>query len=190
MPHLKAVTYPEPPSFEDSAWLVPAEVDDDTMQQLALEMYPSSKSNVSFQRLISAWSELFQSLDHLSDFRRLNVELDELGEGMIRAYLDKKVSKLLSLLNSATNALEDVAKMINSCDDIDAHPNLKACAELLGEAHGRLAPPGDSNLQVQLTISRIVEWRDAVRQGLEWVGVAKYFWLADVFGFDEWTNSQ
>ncbi len=191
MPHLKAVKYQEPPSFEDSAWrLLQAKVDDETLRQLAVELCPSPESDGIFKRLISAWSELFQALDHLSDFRRLNVELDKLGEGMILAYLDRKGSQVSALLNSATEAMEDVAKMINSCDDINTHPNLKACAELLIRARGRLACPGDSNPKDNLTISQIVEWRDAVRQGLECVGVSRYFWLADVFGFDEWHYSQ
>ncbi len=191
MPHLKAVTYPTPPSFDESAWrFSPDKVGDDILQRLGLQAWALPESEGSFQRLIGSTAELFQTLDHLSDFGRIDVEVDQVGQKIFQSYLDRTNSRLNQLLSDATIALMDVVDIVHNCVDIDSHPNLMACAELLVEAGELLEPRSEDDAEVQLTLPQIVVWRDELRKATEWLGVARYFFLADALSFPEWTPTK
>ena len=191
MPHLKAVTYPEPPPFDDSAWrMAGTAIDRDTLRQLGVELWPLPMTYTSIQQLSTSIAELFLTLDHLSDLDRIQVELDDVGQSMLQVHLNRKMVDLARVLNSTRETVDGVAKIINSYQDIDSRPNLKACGEILNETIKQLTLPNADSADGKMTISDIVEWRDGVRSGLGWAGTAKYFWLADALGFGEWTPSQ
>ncbi|HEY0983492.1 hypothetical protein, partial [Schlesneria sp.] len=178
MPHLKAVTYPVPPPFDESAWrMAGSEIDHDTLRQLGIELWPLPMADMSIHQLNASFAELFLALDHLSDLDRMNVELDDVGQNMLHVHLNRKMVDLARVLHSTRESVEGVAKIINSSHDIDSRPNLKACGELLVETINHLALPNTERTDGKMTISEIVEWRDEVRNGLGWVGTAKYFWL-------------
>ena len=191
MPHLKAVSYPTPPPFEDSAWrMAGSEIDQDTLRQLGIELWPLPITDTSIHRLSTSISELFLTLDHLSDLERVDTALDDIGQRIFQLHINRKMVDVARMLNSTKESAECVAKIINSSQDIESRPNLKACGELLLETIKHLTPPNTDTTKAELTISEIVEWRNEVRNGMGWVATAKYFWLADELGFGQWPPSQ
>ena len=186
VPHFKGVTYAEPPDLHQCPWiLLPEPIPDDAWPRLGIEQWDVQPSWAELDRLTVAFGALFHHVDHMADFNRLTVDVDELGFSLVQSYLYHETARVQPLLQESIDIYTEVlGKLPGASGGMTAsRPNLSACNQLLVGLWSAIMPTPDFHDQANLSIQEVVTWRDRLFEGIQQLGVARYLWMADSLNF-------
>jgi len=182
IPHFKGVTYTEPPDLDQCPWmLLPEPIPNDVWPQLGLEHWEVQSNWAQLDRLTVAFGILFHHVDHMADFNRLDEDLDELGFSLVQSYLYRETARVQPLLQDAIDTYTEVlAKLPDARGGMmENRPNMRVCNQLLVGLWRAIMPTPDFHEQAKLSIREVVDWRDRLGAGMQQLGGARYFWMAD-----------
>jgi len=163
----------------------PEPIPDDTWAQLGLNHWEPHPSWTIFDQFITAYQALFIHVNHIADFSRYSINLDELGEGILQKYVEGEQEQTSSLLQET---LDSSVRLLNEFPKPDlavfaARPNVANCMNLFTGMKDAMLPKEDSEQHAQLTITEIAAWRDRLKAGFDLLGEARCLWIADSLGF-------
>jgi len=184
--NLKGASYPVDENPAKQLWrFVPEEVPEDAWVQLRLSAWERQPSWEIFEKFADAYGALFQHVDHMADFARCMVDLDELGEEIFLRYLRVEAKRaepfLQETFDSCAGLLEQFPKLEESV--VAARPNILNCLHLIVEMEGSIRPSEDFDEKGGLTIEAMADWRNRLKGGFNLLGEAQALWIADSLGF-------
>jgi len=185
--NMKGVSHSFSQNIEDQIWRFwPEPVPSVAWEQLELPLWERQYSWDVFDEFAAAYGDMFHHVDHMADFARCNVDVDELGENIFQDYLSQEIERVQPMfqesLDSATRVLEELPEWTE--ETANSRSDMYACAEFLLEIQDALLPTQDFEGDTKLKIAEIAEWRDRLQSGFELLGQAKYLWIADSLGIE------
>ncbi len=174
-------------NVEEHMWrFAPEQIPDDAWAQLGLEAWESQPSWLVFDRFSGAYGALFHHIDHMADFARCSVDLDELGEEILVEYLTSEQEQTNPLLQETFDACASLLGEFSELDEpaLSERPDIVNCRNLIVAMKDALLPKEDFEQEAQLTITEIAAWRDRLRAGFSFLGEARGLWLADSLGIE------
>lgn len=185
--NMNGVAGPLHQKIEEQLWrFFPEPVPPLAWEQLGLPSWERQSSWDRFDQFSAAYGELFYHVDHLADFSRCKVDLDELGESIFQDYVSHETTRMQPLyqktLDSAARVLEELPEWTEEL--AKRRPNMFNCFEFLVQTRDALLPTQNFGGVVRLTIDETAEWRDRLKAGFELIGQARCLWIADSLELD------
>jgi hypothetical protein len=180
--NMSGVTHPLQQNMEDQIWrFSPEPVPSSAWEQLGFPSWGRQSTWDVFDQFAAAYGGLFQHVDHMADFTRCKVDIDELGQTVLQDYLLQETARAQPMfqeaLDSAARVLSELPEW--SEETVYSRSDLFACAQLLFQMKDALLPTQDFEDEAKLTIDEIAEWRDRLKAGFELLGKARCLWIAD-----------
>lgn len=185
--NMKAVTYLVQENIENQlSALCPESVPEIAWDQLGLPSWERQSSWEIFDQFAANYGELFYHVDHIADFIRCKVGLDELGEEIFLEYLSHETGRMQPFLQGT---LDSVTRVLNEQPEwteeiVKARPNIFNCVEFLAQMQNALLSKEEIEDSISLTVNEIAEWRDQLKSGFDLLGLARCLWIADSLDLD------
>jgi hypothetical protein len=137
----------------------------------------------SAQLLSSNTTDLSFYAQHVQDFLRLP-ELDEMGVSQVQTYLSYARERMLNMLSSTLESLEDLKHLMTSVDGLiePEGSNLAVINNSLAQLIERLNPqPQDQEADTfQLDLSNVAEWAERLEKARELAGIVYLAWASEL----------
>ncbi len=155
-------------------------------EQLCLPSWERQSTWDIFDQFAAAYSALFHHVDHMTDFTRCKIDIDEFGQSVFQDYLLEEIARAQPMfqetIDSAARVLGELPEWTE--ETVNSRSDMLACTEFLIQMKGALLPTEDFEDEAKLTIDQIADWRDRLKSGFDLLGQARYLWIADSLGLD------
>jgi len=183
--NMKGALYPLDDDPESQLWrFIPEEIPQSAWDQLGLSQWDHGDARKVFDEFAAAYSAVFLHVDHMADFTRCKIDLDENGEKVFLDYAQvaaKRVEPFMQeTFDSCAVLLEQFPEWNESV--IEARPNILNCMNLIVQMEEALRPSDDFDEKGGLTIDAMSDWHNRLKEGLNLLGEAQALWLADSLG--------
>ncbi len=165
---------------------MPEPIPSEAWSKLGCEHWERQPSWDVFDRFAAAYGGLFCHIDHIADFTRCSVQLDELGTSILQDYLRIEQERMQPFLQET---FDSCASLLRECPKLDEsvvveRPNILNCMNLILGMKDSIYPVTDFEQKAQLTLDEMAEWRNRLRTGFDLVGEARCLWVADSLRLD------
>ncbi|WP_148618749.1 hypothetical protein [Mariniblastus fucicola] len=182
LPHMNGVVCGLDEELEaNECRLGPMSIPQESLNRLELKCWARHPIWDVFDNFTVAYQALFFHVDHMADFQRCNVELDDLGEEIFKKYLEKEQGRTNPLLQATFDSAAEVFQHFPEIDEdvVSQRSDIFNCMQLIVDMQDSLYPKEGFSEEARLTIDEIAEWRDRMKTGFELLGQARYMWIAD-----------
>lgn len=185
--NMSSVTNPIDENLEPQVWnFIPEPIPVDAWAALGLANWEPQSSWDVFDQFAAAYGALFHHVDHIADFTRCSLDLDDLGEELFLDYLkieQKRTEKFFQeTLDSCALLLAGFPEMDESI--LLERPNTLNGLSLIVDMNKAILPVEDFDSEVKLTINEMAEWRNRLKDGFNLLAEARPLWIADSLGLD------
>lgn len=184
--NMKAVSYSDGEDPVKHSWrFLPEEIPSASWGQLGLSRWDHTGKSEILDDFASAYSTAFQHLDHIADFTRCEVDLDNNGQKVFLDYTQAAVKRFKPHFQKALDSCATLCEHFSEVDESTAEtrPNLLGCMNLIVQMKDILLPSEDFREQGMLTINEMANWRNRLKDGLNLIGEARALWIADCLEF-------
>ncbi|WP_437192500.1 hypothetical protein [Planctomicrobium sp. SH527] len=184
--NMKGASYPV---YEDPVkqfWrFVPEEIPASAWNQLGFSEWNHPERRKVFDDVMSAYGITFQHVDHMADFTRCKVDLDDEGEKVFLEYVQRAARRVEPFIQETFDSCAKLLKHFPELSEqvIADRPNIVNCMSLIVEIEAAIRPSEDFDEKGGLTIDAMVDWRIRLKDGLNLLGEAQALWIADYLGF-------
>lgn len=179
---------PEPKIWEYTPELIPSIA----WEKLKLTCWDKQKEWGVFDQLNIAYSTLYYHVDHIADFSRCSVDLDEAGEKILQDYIKIEEKRLAPFLQETFDGFAVLFEMFPEINEaaMRYRPNIVDCLEILGSISEYIYPCENYEQHAKLTIDQIANWRDRLEEGFNVLAQARCLWVADSLGLGRFDYPQ
>ncbi|WP_339747602.1 hypothetical protein [uncultured Rubinisphaera sp.] len=179
-------------NLQTQLWrLLPEEIPENAWKHLGLPEWDRVTSWELFDRITASYVALFYHVDHMADFTRCEINLDEEGDVIALRYLQFAAKRVEPILKEMYDSCEALFKRFIQYDDsvFETRPNLLDCMEHVLGIKNAIQPSDDFNEKGCISLDEIANWRDRLKDGLNLLGYAQTLWIADSLEFDGFDSS-
>ena len=194
--NMKSASYPFDEAPAKQLWrFVPEEIPKLAWDQLGVSEWTHPERKKVLDDFTTAYEITFQHLDHMADFTRCKVALDDDGKRILLEYLQRAAERVEPILKETLDTFSELLKHFPEFNEklIEDRPNISNCLRLVLEIKDAFLPSKDFDSKCTLIIDAIEDWRNRLKDGLNLLGEARALWMADYFGitgFDYQKNLQ
>lgn len=192
-PNISGVTFmvgnkPEPNIRDFTPELIPISAWDD----LELPFWKKRQEWEVFDKINNAYTTLYYHVNHLADFSRCSVDLDEAGEKILKDYIKIEEKRVEPYLQETFDACARLFELIGNMKEsiLKFRPNILDCSELMVSMQDSLFPCEDYDQEASLTIDEISNWRDRLQTGFQILAQARCLWVADSLGLGRYEHPE
>lgn len=185
--YMRGVTYPGAEPLESQLWrLVPEPIPETAWNALGCAQWERQSSWDAFDRFAASYGALFHHIDHVADFGRCSVDIDDIGTTILQDYLRIEQKRADPFLQETFDSCAQVLFEFPELDESVAvkRPNILRCMNCVIEMRSAILPTEDFNKEITMTLNQITEWRDRLKFGMGLLGEARSLWIADSLGFE------
>ena len=186
-PNMNGVAYPLDENPEHQQWrFTPELIPETAWKKLKLQNWEHHPSWKPFDEFAAAYGALLLHVDHLADFSRCTIDLDETGEKILLDYITVEQKRAELFLQETFDSCARLLKEFPELDEsiVDQRPDILQCLNLIVSMKDAIYPIQDFDQQFKMTIDQIVEWRERLKEGANLLSEARCLWIADSLGFD------
>lgn len=190
--NMKGASYLLDEDIANQLWrFAPEEIPLNAWDNLGLRMGINSEEMRIFDDFVAAYGIIFQHVDHIADYTRCTVNLDECGERILREHTKAALKRSEVFAQKAIDSYQELASHFPEITESvnSARPNLLDCKNLVIELGATLMPSDDFDMNASLSFSEIIDWRNRLKSGLSLVGEARALWMADYLGLPRLDSS-
>lgn len=180
-------TFPADEEVESQLWrFVPVEIPEQAWDDLGLMSWNQEVAWELFDDFAEAYAMLFSHVDHMADLGRCSETGDELGQEILEDYVSYEAERAQEFLQKTWDSAAQLyaSQSEYSSEELVARPDLIHCCEALLELKNSLFPCEGINGAFKLTIAEMVDWRDRLKNGFQFIAIAKSLWIADSLGLE------
>ncbi|TWU36465.1 hypothetical protein Q31b_47460 [Novipirellula aureliae] len=183
--HMKGASYALDEDPATQLWrFVPEEIPISAWGELGLPQWSHPDQRKVFDDFTIAYGTTFQHVDHMADFTRCKVDLDEDGERVFLEYAQRAAKRVEPFVQETFDSCEELLKHFPELNEevIEDRPNILNCMNLIVAMGDAIKPSEDFDEKQGLTIDEMADWRNRLRDGLNLLGEAQSLWMADYLG--------
>ena len=183
--NMKGASYPLDEAPETQLWrFVPEEIPAKAWDELGLSQWDHGEVRRVFDEFAAAYGALFQHVDHMADFSRCKVDLDENGEKVFLDYVHTAARRAEPFVQATFDSCAALLHEFPELNEplIRARPNMWNCMNIIVQMEEALRPSDDFGEEGTLTIDVMADWRNRLRAGMNLLGEARALWIADSLG--------
>jgi len=183
--HMKGASYPLDEDPATQLWrFVPEEIPMMAWDKLGLPHWNHPDQRKVFDDFSTAYGITFHHVDHMADFTRCKVDLDDDGERVFLEYAQRAAKRVEPFVQETFDSCEELLKHFPELNEqvIEDRPNILNCMNLIVAMGDAIQPSEDFDDMQGLTIDAMAEWRNRLRDGLNLLNEAQALWMADYLG--------
>lgn len=183
--NMKGASYPLDEDAANQLWrFVPDEIPTSAWDQLGFSEWNHPGQRKVFDDFTTAYGITFHHVDHMADFTRCKVDLDDEGEKVFLEYLQRAAKRVEPFVQETFDSCAELLKHFPELNEqvIADRPNILNCMHLIVGLEAALRPSEDFDEKGDLTIDAIADWRNRLKDGLNLLGEAQALWMADYLG--------
>jgi hypothetical protein len=191
--NMDAVAYPLHEDPKSQAWrFIPEPIPEAMWRERGLPAWDRQVAWETFDKFATAYGGLFQHVDHMADFMRCKIDLDELGKEIFQSYVKIEEKRAEPFLQTTFDSCGALLNQFPRLDEsvVAARPNILNCMRLIVDMRSSIRPSEDFDEKARLTIEAIAAWRNRLKDGFNNLGLARSLWIADSLGLDGFSNEQ
>ena len=185
--NMKGASYPLDENLEKQLWRFGLEkIPDAAWSELNISVWAHQSSWEVFDRFAASYSALFHHIDHVADFTRCKVDLDQLGTRILQQYLRVESKRAEPFFQETLDSCAALCTQFPELDDsvVSARPNIADCMRMIVRMRQCMMPTQDFCDSVNLSLNAMVDWRNRLKDGLQLLVGARALWIADSLGLD------
>jgi hypothetical protein len=185
--NMKGASYPLDENPEKQLWRFGSEkIPDAAWNELNVNVWEHQSSWEVFERFAASYSALFHHVDHVADFTRCKVDLDELGKRILQQYLRVESQRAQPFFQETLDSCAALCDQFPELDEsvVSDRPNIADCMRMIVQMRQCMMPTQDFCDSVSLSLDAMVDWRNRLKDGLQLLVAARALWIADSLGLD------
>ncbi len=185
--NMKGASYPLDENSETQLWRFCLErIPDAAWNELNISVWEQQASWHVFDRFTASYSALFHHIDHVADFTRCKVDLDELGEKILQQYIHIESKRAEPFLQETFDSCAALCDQFPEIDEsvVSDRPNIADCMRMIVQMRQCMMPTEDFCNSVSLPLDAMVDWRNRLKDGLQLLVGARALWIADSLCLD------